>query len=270
MSFVAAAVVVSCSGGDTAGTSTSVSTPLTQTSTTTAGGTDSTAATEALTTTPAATATTDEVEPTFAYELNGSLTDEHGGPALVGHGGTIGPSSYTFGPNEGLSLEAALGDSYTIEIRFRLHGARLGTFEWAKLIDFGDRNSDAGFYVYEDSLQIYFSEGCEGVVANEQGCFAPGGRIAMNAHPSTIEFDTFLTLRILRDGESAELTAYVDGVLQSWTPDTDESNPVGFVYDPAGETEQNSSEILHFMIDDEVTGSEARGGEIDYIRIIIR
>lgn len=43
---------------------------------------------------------------TFVYDLNGTLAEANGGPALVAHGGTLGPTGYAFGPNTGLSVSA--------------------------------------------------------------------------------------------------------------------------------------------------------------------
>ena len=38
------------------------------------------------------------------YNLNNSLSDLYAGPSINADGGTLGPSGYTFGANQGLSL----------------------------------------------------------------------------------------------------------------------------------------------------------------------
>ncbi len=44
------------------------------------------------------------------YDLNGSLADALGGPALVANGGTLNATNYSFGPNQGLTLTGALAE----------------------------------------------------------------------------------------------------------------------------------------------------------------
>ena len=46
---------------------------------------------------------------TLTYSLNGSYAeDSHSGPPLVPYGGTLSPTGYSFGVNEGLSLSGVL------------------------------------------------------------------------------------------------------------------------------------------------------------------
>ena len=37
------------------------------------------------------------------YELNGSFADALGGPVINPDGGTLNPTNYSFGPNQGLN-----------------------------------------------------------------------------------------------------------------------------------------------------------------------
>src|SRR5688500_1951662 len=54
------------------------------------------------------------------YELNGSLADALGGPALVAHpNGQLGATEYVFGINQGLRLDKTLGGVYSIDMEFR-------------------------------------------------------------------------------------------------------------------------------------------------------
>ena len=59
--------------------------------------------------------------PTHQYRLDGTYTDDYGGPSLVATGGTLDSTKYTFGGNQGLSLTADLakGSVYTIELQFK-------------------------------------------------------------------------------------------------------------------------------------------------------
>jgi hypothetical protein len=56
---------------------------------------------------------------THVYRVNGSLADERGGPSLIALGGTVGPTSYTFGAGQGLTLANALNPRvYSLELMF--------------------------------------------------------------------------------------------------------------------------------------------------------
>lgn len=85
------------------------------------------------------------------YELNGSLADTLGGPALVANGGTVGANAYVFKPNQGLQLRDKLGADYTIDMVFHFDSLN----SWRKIIDFSDLKDDAGFYAYGSDLTFY-------------------------------------------------------------------------------------------------------------------
>jgi hypothetical protein len=85
------------------------------------------------------------------YDLNGSLADTLGGPALVTNGGTIGAAGYVFKANQGLQLRDKLGADYTIDMVF--HFDALGS--WRKIVDFSDLKEDVGFYAYGSGLSFY-------------------------------------------------------------------------------------------------------------------
>lgn len=81
---------------------------------------------------------------THVYRVNGSLADERGGPSLVGLGGTVGPTSYTFGSNQGLTLANALdSDVYSLELAFSFQTVS----GYRKVVDFKNRAADNGLYV---------------------------------------------------------------------------------------------------------------------------
>ena len=81
---------------------------------------------------------------THIYDLNGSLADGLGGPALVSQGGTLNPTNYSFGPNQGLALNNGFVNpaDYSIEMIFNISATNL----WRKLIDFKDLALDSGLY----------------------------------------------------------------------------------------------------------------------------
>ena len=57
--------------------------------------------------------------PTHLYELNNSYADSLAGPALSNFGGTLGATSYSFGADQGLFVDNAVGqDVYTIDTSF--------------------------------------------------------------------------------------------------------------------------------------------------------
>lgn len=88
---------------------------------------------------------------THQYQLNGNLTDDLGGVSLISHGGTFDPSGYSFGRNQGLTLNNDLGAVYTVDLEFRfdVHGG------WQKIIDFSDLISDAGMYTLGANYYAY-------------------------------------------------------------------------------------------------------------------
>ena len=92
------------------------------------------------------------------YELNGSLADTLGGPALVANGGTVGANTYSFKANQGLQLREKLGADYTIDLVFHFDALN----SWRKIIDFSDLKSDAGFYAFYNDLTFFDLGGTTG------------------------------------------------------------------------------------------------------------
>lgn len=179
------------------------------------------------------------------YELNGSLADSLGGPSLVAEGGTLNSGSYSFGPNQGLTLSGALSTgaatngNYSIELAFRffdLTGFR-------KIIDFKNLTSDNGLYVLESALNFFPA------VTGASGAFTPN----VNVH-----------VVLSRDGASGQVLGFMNGVQQLPRPTDpafiDSSNLAVF--------NATDSSIIRFFEDDTITGrSEASAGVVDYIRI---
>ena len=219
-------------------------------------------------------------EPTHAYELNGTLDDAKGGPAAQSLGGTVGAEGYTFGPNEGLTIDVDLGESYTIETRLRVDGAD-SFARWAKILDYRDLTTDAGLYVHnQDKLQFFFMEGC-GDRGDDiaQGCLTGGPRGPEREQLSTPaggwQMGTFHTVRLVRDGDAGTVAVYLDDQLQTWSPAATGEQlgdiPLLEAFDDfMGEATQAGRPVLHVAVDDQGTnGREALGGEIDYIHITI-
>jgi hypothetical protein len=171
------------------------------------------------------------------YELNGSLADSLGGPSLVAEGGTLSSSNYSFGPNQGLTLSGALSagtatnGNYSIEMIFSF--SDLSGFR--KILDFKDLTSDNGLYDLATALDFF------PLNTGAPGAFTPN-----------VNADVVLT----RDGESGQVSGYVNGVPRI-TTFLDSSNLA--VFDPG---------IIRFFHDDTPTGGrESSAGVVDCIRI---
>src|SRR5437870_1169046 len=83
------------------------------------------------------------VTPLHLYELNGTLTDAMGGPALHADGGTLTSTRYVFDPNQGLTLTGGLTDTSNYSVAFETNLSSVGSF-YKKMIDFQARTSDDG------------------------------------------------------------------------------------------------------------------------------
>lgn len=169
--------------------------------------------------------------PTHLYNLDGSLLDSLGGPALVGIGGTLGASRFSFGENEGLSVDNAVGaDVYTIDISFVFDS----TSGYRRIIDFQGGDSDTGLYNLDAALNFY------NIATGAETVFATGQPVRVTA---------------TRD-EAGMFTGYVNGVQQ-------------FSFDDTGGLARFSTEnrTARFFIDDTAVAGEASSGSVDYIAI---
>jgi fibronectin type 3 domain-containing protein len=167
------------------------------------------------------------------YKLNGSFADALGGPSLVPAGGTLDATSYSFGANQGLSLENGINAStYSIEIKFTF----TSTNGWEKIIDFANRTSDAGLYNHAKFMS-FFPPNSTGEEVFESG---------VAAH-----------VVFTRDGGTKAARGYVDGIekLQA----TDPGNTGVF---------SATNQIIQFFKDDSASSfGEAGAGSVDFIRI---
>jgi hypothetical protein len=164
------------------------------------------------------------------YELNGNFLDALAGPAMVGHGGSLTPTGYAFGANQGPSLVGAIGaDQYSIEMYFSIVDAG----GYRSLINFKDLGTDNGLYNYDRDLVLY-----------------QGSQVAVKADVFTAnQFAHLVVTRTAAD----QFRAYVNGTL-------------AFTFnDVAGTTEfVNPNRPIWFLNDN---GGEEPSGVLDFVRI---
>jgi hypothetical protein len=165
------------------------------------------------------------------YQLDGSFADALGGPALVSLGGTLNTSSYSFAPNQGLSLSNGLttNNNYSIEAVFQF--SDLGGFR--RIVEFKNLGADTGLYNLNTALNFYNS------VTGPANSFAPN-----------VNVDLVLT----RDGATNLVTGYINGVQQISFTDT---NNLAVFSGP--------NNIMYFFRDDNAVGNEASAGIVDKI-----
>jgi hypothetical protein len=164
------------------------------------------------------------------YTFNNTLADTLGGPALVSQGGTLTPTSYTFGANQGLRLDNGFADTgnYSILLRFSFTDLT----SWRRITDFKNRTSDTGLYSFDAALNFV-----PGVIGGP--VFAP---------------NTLATVILTRNSATSTVTGYVNGVPQISFNDT-------------GNLAVFSSNIAYFFEDDLVVPGEASAGTVNLIRI---
>jgi hypothetical protein len=168
------------------------------------------------------------------YRLQGSLVDENDGLALASQGGTVTPSGYVFAAGQGIGFttDDLVSDQYSIEMSFRIDSL---TPVYKKLIDFKDRASDEGIYIWGGRLQFF----------NET-----------SSATDVISANTQHHLVLTRNRNTKEVVAWVDGV------EVFRFQDVGgkAVFDAAGGS-------LQFFRDDNVTGDvESVGGTLNRLR----
>jgi hypothetical protein len=175
------------------------------------------------------------------YDLNGTLADSLGGPALVpiaasgspvGSFTTVGAANgWGFGTNSGLQANGLTNTTnYSIQLRFSFEQIT----SWRRIIDFKNRTTDVGLYNYGGPIQFY--PDTTGSVI-----FAP---------------NQIVDIIVTRDGGSKAFNIYASGV--NVLSRVDSGNDA--VFDTAGNP-------LRFFVDDLVVPNEASAGFVDFIRI---
>jgi hypothetical protein len=167
------------------------------------------------------------------YPLNGDYADVMGGKPLLPGGGVIASTGYLFEMDGGPSLADTINPTnYSIEVVFHLKQ----TTSYRKLLDFKGRTVDTGLYNLSGTFDFY-----------------PRTRGTNNVFSSNVSAH----IVIVRDGESGEVSGFVNGV-QQWAF-TDTSGDAVFS-DVAG--------LAHFFLDDLATSkSEATGGFVDSVQV---
>jgi hypothetical protein len=175
------------------------------------------------------------VTPTHLYLLD-DTSDQMGGPALTGEGGTFGVSAfgqvgYQFAANQSLLLTGVVpAGVYTIDFTY----AFSDTGGYRKLVDFKELSSDAGLYNLNAALNFY----------------------PVATGDVTFGVDQLARVTITRDA-SGLFTGYVNGVQQ-----------ISFVDSGGLATFSGTSTVARLFRDDDATGErEASAGFVDYLRI---
>jgi VCBS repeat-containing protein len=171
------------------------------------------------------------------YELNGSLADQSGGPALVADGGVLGATRYTFGANQGLRLTGALADTTNYSVAIRMEYDSLSP-QWKKVLDFSQRASDSGLYIQNAQLNLI-----------------QGFTVGM-AGASTVSANTDFYVVLTRNSATGEAKTYLNGVLQHTHTGAQSNDAIA------------SANVLTFFEDDVQSGTnEAQAGSTDCIAI---
>ncbi|WP_165933400.1 OmpA family protein [Arundinibacter roseus] len=145
---------------------------------------------------------------------------------------------YQFEENSGLqfdnsSADGFLNGSFTIEIYFRLRDLE----SWKRVLDFKNRQSDNGCYIYEGRLNFFN--------------FATGEK-------APVKPNEYVHYVFSRDVETHEIKMYVDG-----------ESKVAF-RDPGDEAVLGKDQVLNFFQDDLIARNEASSGAVALIRLYDR
>jgi len=189
---------------------------------------------------------------TFTYDLNGSFAPaDRSQPALDPNGGTLGPTGYTFGVDQGLTLRHTAFDVYSIEIKFDFANLAASPNGFQKIIDFKNRTSDSGLY------SVCCLPATPGA---DLSLFAMGG----SGDPSAEAFipgftnGTMMDLRVTRDVNGL-FSAFVNGQLVFSVKDLDGAT---IFSGPVDHT-------INFFMDDLLSrGVEAGPGFVNYVQVI--
>jgi PEP-CTERM motif len=164
---------------------------------------------------------------THDYNLTSSLNDLVGISPLLSDGGSVGPTGYTFGANQGLNISSALSNVSNYSLLMDFSFTDLTSYR--KIVDFQNLASDAGFYDLSQLLNFY----------------------PITNSIATV-FDPNVQVRVVltRDSITNTVNGYVNGVLGITF--TDSSSIATF---------SGTNGIIRFFEDDNPTGQrEASGG----------
>ena len=179
-----------------------------------------------------------QLSPIHEYKFLGNLNDSVGSVALVPNAGTVGPTSYAFQKNQGLSFTPNAASTfnpaeYSIEMVFSFNT----TLYYRKIIDFSDLSQETGLHVLSRNLNFF------GTSPNQTGTGLP----FVDYGPARV-----ILTRIAATGQ---MIGYVNG--QPKITFTDGSSKGVF---------DQPSKIINFFRDNN-DGPEASVGAVSLIRI---
>jgi OmpA-OmpF porin, OOP family len=163
------------------------------------------------------------------YQFKETLKDSTNlGPEIQAINGGLGNGVYTFLADQGLKLEkSGVTDHYTIELTMKFEDVE----SWQKVVDFKNRSSDNGLYVYNGQLQFYD--------------FGIGGDFQANQE---------YRVKLERDRNTNMVRGYINDALTFEFADADGHAII-------------DNETLSFFLDDDGTGEEEAPGAVTRIRI---
>lgn len=172
------------------------------------------------------------------YQLNGTLADSLGGPAMSlinrngGTNGTIDATGFSFSENAGLQLTNALSNTanYSIEMSFNFFEA----ISWQRILDFKNGTTDHGLYSYGNNLQFYPS--------------TTGASMFFPNQP--------VNIIITRDESNDKFDVYASGV-----------NVLSLADGVGDGIFTGPNAVMNFFVNDVVVPNEASPGFVDFIRI---
>ena len=179
-----------------------------------------------------------QISPIHEYKFLGNLNDSVGSVALVPNAGTVGPTSYGFQKNQGLSFTPNAASTfnpaeYSIEIVFSFNT----TSSYNKIIDFADLSEETGLHVYSRNLNFY------GTSPNQTGTGLP--------------FVDYGPARVIltRTAATGQMVGYVNG-----------QPKITFIDDTGKGVFTRPNKIINFFRDNG-DRSEASIGAVSLIRI---
>lgn len=190
------------------------------------------------------------------YDFTTNLSDSVGTlPIVAPFGGTVSGGNFnfigTYNPfppppsvNQGLRLTGGTSapGNYTIDMRFQIDA----NTSWKRIIDFKDRQDDAGLYTFGTSLQFW---GLGGATQNIHT--GPAG---------TININTWYTLRMTREAATNLVVCYIDsgsGFVEQFR----------FIDSPQDAVISGANRLFFFIDDIVNVNGEWAGGKVDYITV---
>ncbi|MEM7246227.1 MAG: LamG-like jellyroll fold domain-containing protein [Acidobacteriota bacterium] len=163
-----------------------------------------------------------------SFDFEDSLVDSVSGGVLTPAGGSVDPGGYGFEEAQGLTLDAALTDSYTISMHFRFDDVT----GYRRILDFKGGAADEGLYVFGPKLHFYDLE--------------------LDSAPGSFPPNVFKHVVVTRDPLTDRVEVYLDGQPAFGFDDLDDlavftSGPVFFIDDGS---ENSGGRIIQLDVHD--------------------